>query len=51
MTAPDHFLGDYPAVKWRRFADAIKAYEEALKLQPSNAEVLAALKRARAGQP
>src|SRR5947209_20630249 len=23
MTAPDHFLGDYPAVKWRRFADAI----------------------------
>src|SRR5207237_20836 len=23
MTAPDHFLGDYPAVKWRRFAHAI----------------------------
>jgi tRNA (mo5U34)-methyltransferase len=22
-TAPDHFLGDYPAVKWRTFADAI----------------------------
>ena len=22
-TAPDHFLGDYPAVKWRRFGDAI----------------------------
>jgi tRNA (mo5U34)-methyltransferase len=22
-TAPSHFLGDYPAVKWRRFADAI----------------------------
>jgi tRNA (mo5U34)-methyltransferase len=22
-TAPDHFLGDYPANKWRRFADAI----------------------------
>ncbi len=22
-TAPDHFLGDYPAIKWRRFADAI----------------------------
>jgi tRNA (mo5U34)-methyltransferase len=22
-TAPDHFLGDYPAVKWRMFADAI----------------------------
>ena len=22
-TAPDHFLGDYPAVKWRSFADAI----------------------------
>lgn len=22
-TAPDHFLGDYPRVKWRRFADAI----------------------------
>jgi tRNA (mo5U34)-methyltransferase len=24
-TAPGHFLGDYPAVKWRRFADAIPA--------------------------
>lgn len=22
-TAPDHFLGDYPAVKWRRFAHAL----------------------------
>ena len=22
-TAPDHFLGDYPAVKWRNFASAI----------------------------
>src|SRR5215207_6966081 len=22
-TAPDHFLGDYPAVKWRNFAGAI----------------------------
>ena len=22
-TAPTHFLGDYPAIKWRRFADAI----------------------------
>jgi tRNA (mo5U34)-methyltransferase len=22
-TAPEHFLGDYPAVKWRRFAHAI----------------------------
>jgi tRNA (mo5U34)-methyltransferase len=22
-TAPDHFLGDYPAIKWRNFADAI----------------------------
>jgi tRNA (mo5U34)-methyltransferase len=22
-TAPDHFLGNYPAVKWQRFADAI----------------------------
>ncbi len=22
-TAPDHFLGDYPNVKWRRYADAI----------------------------
>ena len=22
-TAPDHFLGDYPGVKWRQFADAI----------------------------
>ncbi len=24
-TAPDHFLGDYPRVKWRRFRDAIPA--------------------------
>lgn len=24
-TAPDHFLGDYPSVKWRRFAHAIPA--------------------------
>ena len=24
-TAPDHFLGDYPAVKWRRFAHVIPA--------------------------
>lgn len=22
-TAPDHFLGDYPAVKWKRFAHAV----------------------------
>jgi tRNA (mo5U34)-methyltransferase len=25
QTAPDHFLGDYPVVKWRRFAHAIPA--------------------------
>jgi tRNA (mo5U34)-methyltransferase len=24
-TAPEHFLGDYPAQKWRRFADALPA--------------------------
>jgi len=24
-TAPDHFLGDYPAIKWRNFAHAIPA--------------------------
>lgn len=24
-TAPDHFLGDYPAIKWQRFAHAIPA--------------------------
>src|SRR3954463_12823214 len=24
-TAPHHFLGDYPAVKWRRFASALPA--------------------------
>jgi tRNA (mo5U34)-methyltransferase len=23
QTAPEHFLGDYPAVKWRRFAEAV----------------------------
>ena len=22
-TAPNHFLGDYPEVKWRRFAHAV----------------------------
>jgi tRNA (mo5U34)-methyltransferase len=25
VTAPDHFLGDYPAVKWRKFADSLPA--------------------------
>ncbi|KMO30235.1 SAM-dependent methyltransferase [Methylobacterium tarhaniae] len=25
FTAPDHFLGDYPMVKWRSFADAVPA--------------------------
>jgi tRNA (mo5U34)-methyltransferase len=25
QTAPHHFLGDYPAVKWRRFANALPA--------------------------
>lgn len=25
QTAPDHFLGDYPAVKWRHFAHALPA--------------------------
>src|SRR4029450_11406008 len=24
-TAPQHFLGDYPRVKWQRFADALPA--------------------------
>ena len=24
-TAPDHFLGDYPSVKWSKFADAVPA--------------------------
>ena len=24
-TAPDHFLGDYPAVKWRHYATALPA--------------------------
>lgn len=24
-TAPEHFLGDYPALKWRKFADALPA--------------------------
>ena len=23
-TAPEHYLGDYPAVKWRKFANAIR---------------------------
>src|SRR4051794_29491432 len=23
QTAPDHFLGDYPAIKWRQFAHAL----------------------------
>src|ERR671933_1512735 len=25
QTAPQHFLGDYPRVKWQRFADAVPA--------------------------
>jgi tRNA (mo5U34)-methyltransferase len=25
QTAPDHFLGDYPSIKWRRFAHALPA--------------------------
>jgi len=25
QTAPDHFLGDYPTVKWQHFADAVPA--------------------------
>ena len=25
QTAPEHFLGDYPAIKWRHFADRIPA--------------------------
>src|SRR5690242_5102639 len=25
QTAPDHFLGDYPRVKWERFQDSIPA--------------------------
>jgi len=25
QTAPDHFLGDYPAIKWRRFSHALPA--------------------------
>jgi tRNA (mo5U34)-methyltransferase len=25
QTAPDHFLGDYPAMKWRQFAHAVSA--------------------------
>lgn len=25
MTAPEHFLGDYPSVKWKRFAHAVPA--------------------------
>ena len=25
MTAPDHFLGDYPSFKWRGFAHALPA--------------------------
>src|SRR3954451_10332832 len=24
-TAPEHFLGDYPSVKWRNFASAVPA--------------------------
>jgi tetratricopeptide (TPR) repeat protein len=35
----------------RRFADAIKEYEAALKLSPGNPEATAALERARAGKP
>jgi hypothetical protein len=35
----------------RRFADAVKEYEAALKLFPGNPEATDALKRAREGKP
>jgi len=31
-TAPQHFLGDYPAVKWRRFSDRIPSNLEGKKV-------------------
>ena len=34
-TAPDHFLGDYPAVKWRSFADAVPAVRHPFPIPPS----------------
>ena len=35
----------------KRYAEAVREYEAALKLQPGNAEATAALKRAREGKP
>jgi tRNA (mo5U34)-methyltransferase len=31
-TAPDHFLGDYPMIKWRRFAHAVPASLEGVSV-------------------
>ena len=30
-TAPNHFLGDYPNIKWQRFAHAIPSEQIAVK--------------------
>ena len=29
QTAPEHFLGDYPTIKWRKFAPATPALSQA----------------------
>jgi cytochrome c-type biogenesis protein CcmH/NrfG len=39
------------ALASKRFPDAVRAFEEALKLVPNDAAATAALKRAREGKP
>jgi tetratricopeptide (TPR) repeat protein len=46
-----HMANGRSAHAARRFADAVKSYEEALKLQPANAEAKDRLARAKAGRP
>jgi tetratricopeptide (TPR) repeat protein len=46
-----HWTNGQKAHAARRFADAVKEYEEALQLAPSNADVKNALQRARQGKP
>jgi tetratricopeptide (TPR) repeat protein len=46
-----HWSNGQKAHAARRFPDAVKEYDEALKLSPNNADVKNALQRARQGKP
>jgi cytochrome c-type biogenesis protein CcmH/NrfG len=46
-----HMAEGQKAMTAKRFADAVKEFEAALKLSPNNADAAAALKRAKEGKP